>query len=263
MVESSQTRMIEIHSKSEIEKMRAAGRLAAQILIETGSRVKSGVSTGELNDYALELATKAGAIMAPYKYKASPTDTPFPKHICTSINNVVCHGIPKSKEHLRKGDIINIDVTVILNGYHGDTSRTFIVEKCSENAQKLVDITEKALHEGIKAANPGECISGIGLAIENFVKPHNYGIVEALTGHGVGKKFHMDPSIFHFYNPKYKLKLKPGMIFTIEPMLNRGSKEVRLLDDGWTIVTADGNLSAQFEHTILVTETGHEILTNP
>ena len=253
--------MIEIHNQAEISKMRAAGRLAAEILTELGELAKPGVSTGELNDHGLALATKAGAIMAPYQYKAQPTDPPFPKHLCTSINNVVCHGIPKNNEYLKKGDIVNIDVTGILNGFHGDTSKTFIVGNGKPAALELVKVTEEAMYKGIEAIKPGDCISGIGLAIENYIKPFNYGIVEDLTGHGVGRKFHQSRTIFHYYNPKYKLKLKPGMIFTCEPMINQGTKQVKLLNDGWTIVTADGKLSAQFEHTILVTEDSYEILT--
>lgn len=241
--------------------MRAAGRLAAQILSLTGKQVRPGVSTEYLNNYALNLANEAGAIMAPYGYKASPTDTPFPKHICTSRNHVVCHGIPTKQETLKNGDIINLDVTVILDGFHGDTSRTFLVGKCSPQAKKLVEVTEAAMYEGINAAKPGECISSIGLAIENFIKPHKYGIVEELSGHGVGRKFHQEPTVFHFYNPKYKLRLKPGIIATCEPMINLGKKDVRLLDDGWTVVTADGKLSAQFEHTFVILDSGPEILT--
>lgn len=253
--------MIEIHNKDEIQKMRSACRLAANILAETGSKIKPGISTGELNDYALELATKSGAIMAPFQYKINQTDIPFPKHICTSINNVVCHGIPKNNEYLKKGDIINLDVTVILNGFHGDTSRTFLVGECKPDAKKLVDVAEKAMYAGIERIKPGNCISEIGLAIENFVKPHGYGIVEELTGHGVGKKFHQDPAVYHFYQPKYKLKLKPNITLTCEPMINIGSKHIKLSNDGWTIVTSDGQLSAQFEHTILITENSSEILT--
>lgn len=253
--------MIEIHNKVEIGKMRSACRLAAEILEETGRKVASGISTGYLNDYALELATKAGAVMAPFQYKINPMDPPFPKHICTSINNVVCHGIPKNNEYLKKGDIINIDVTVILNGFHGDTSKTFLVGECKTNTKILVEIAEKAMYIGIDELRPGNCISQVGLAIQNFIQPYNYGIVEELTGHGVGRKFHQEPVVYHFYNSKYKLKLKPGMITTCEPMINQNSKHIKLLDDKWTIVTIDGKLSSQFEHTVLITENGYEILT--
>lgn len=254
--------MVTIKSKRELEKMRAAGRLAARILDEVGSKVKRGVTTLELNDYANELTIKAGAKSAPYLYQTSPADPPFPKHVCTSVNHVVCHGIPNSDEYLRKGDIINIDITVILDGYHGDTSRTFIVGRAKPPARKLVDITYKAMMEGISAVKPGGCVSDIGKAIEAFVKPHKYGIVEKLTGHGLGRNFHEEPAIFHYDNSAYKRLIKPGMTFTVEPMLNQGSKDIYLLDDGWTIVTSDRKLSAQFEHSIAVTEDGVEILTS-
>jgi len=253
--------MIEIHNTSEIERARAAGRLAAQILEELGKTVTVGVSTGALNDYGLALATAAGATMAPYRYKANPQDPPFPKHLCTSINQVVCHGIPKDDEYLKNGDIINIDITVILNGFHGDTSRTFIVGNAKPYAINLVKATEQAMYAGIAAMQPGNCISEVGRAIEKNIQSHGYGIVEDLTGHGVGKKFHQEPTVFHFYNPRYRLKLKSGMILTCEPMINQGTKAVQLLDDGWTIVTKDNKLSAQFEHTLLITESGNEILT--
>lgn len=253
--------MIEILNKLEIDKMRRACKLAAEILEATASKIKMGISTGELNDYALELATKAGAIMAPYKYKINPTDVPFPKHICTSINNVVCHGIPKDNEYLKKGDIINLDITVILNGFHGDTSKTVFVGDTTLANKKLIEITEKALYVGISEMYSGNCISNIGLAIEKFIKPYKYGIVEELCGHGVNKKFHTEPSVFHFYNPKYKFKLRPNITLSCEPMINAGSKKIKLLNDGWTIVTADGKASAQFEHTILIAEQGNEILT--
>jgi len=253
--------MIRIKSKSELKKMRAAGRLAARILNDVGSKVKRGVSTLELNDYANELTLKAGARSAPYLYQVNPTDPPFPKHVCTSINNVVCHGIPKDNEYLKKGDIINIDITVILDGYHGDTSRTFVVGKAKPPAKKLAETTQQAMMVGIDAAKPGGCVSDIGKAIEAYVKPHRYGIVDRLTGHGLGRFFHEEPTIFHCYNPSYRRKIKPGMCFTCEPMLNLGSKDIMLLADGWTIVTVDGGLSAQFEHSLAVTEDSVEILT--
>lgn len=241
--------------------MRAAGKLAAEVLYKVGQQIKPGVTTQELNDYADKITREAGAISAPYMYKASAEDEPFPKHICTSINNVVCHGIPSDKQYLAKRDIINCDITVILDGYHGDTSRTFFVKKSKPDIKKLVEITEKALYVGIEAVKPGGCISDIGKAIEEFVKPYKYGIVEQLTGHGINKKFHDEPAIFHFHSPSHKQKLIPGMTFTIEPMLNLGTKEIGLLEDGWTIVTKDGKWSAQFEHTLLVTDDGVEILT--
>jgi methionyl aminopeptidase len=253
--------MVYINTKEDIAGMRAAGRLAADVLNKVGKKVRYGVSTLELNDYVDQITSEAGATSAPFQYKASPTDRPFPKHCCTSVNQVVCHGIPSDKVWLSKRDIINVDITVILNGYHGDTSRTFFAGKPKPEIKKLVEITEQAMHKGIESVKPGACISDIGKAIEEFVKPHNYGIVEQLTGHGIGKNFHQEPAIYHFNAPHYKLELVPGMTFTVEPMLNLGTKEIGLLDDGWTIITKDGKWSAQFEHTILVTDSGVEILT--
>jgi methionyl aminopeptidase len=253
--------MLYIKTEKEIEKMRAAGRLAAEILAELESKIKPGVSTLELNDFANELTVKAGAVSAPYLYKTKPTDTPFPKHICTSINNVVCHGVPKEGEYLKEGDIINCDLTVILDGYHGDTSRTFAVGKIIKQAQKLLKRTRKALEVGIKAVKIGGETRDIGIAIEKFIKPYKYGIVEQLTGHGIGSHFHEEPSIHHFKQSLYSWKIKPGMTFTIEPMINLGTKDVVLAEDKWSILTVDGKLSAQFEHTLAVTDKKIEILT--
>ena len=260
-VSAEEVKLVYICKPHDIEGMRAAGKLAAEILHKLGQKIRPGVSTLELDEYANELTLAAGATSAPYLYRSVPTDPPFPGHICTSINNVVCHGIPRKNECLGKQDIINCDITVILNGYHGDTSRTFIVKKTKPEIKKLVETTEKAMLAGIAAVKPGGCISDIGKAIEEFVKPHKYGIVEQLTGHGIHKKFHDEPAIFHYYKPNHKQELIPGMTFTIEPMLNLGSKEVGILDDGWTVVTHDGKVSAQFEHTVLVTENSVEILT--
>lgn len=241
--------------------MRAAGKLAAEILAKAGEKVKRGVSTKEIDDYVDKLTTEAGAISAPYHYQASPSDPPFPGHCCTSPNNVVCHGIPSDRLWLTKRDIINIDITVILDGYHGDTSRTFFVGKPKPEVKELVEVTEQAMFKGIEAIKPGGCFSDIGKAIEEFIDPHKYSIVRELTGHGIGLTFHEDPAVYHFANSKYKQKILPGMCFTVEPMINMGTRFIRLLEDKWTIVTDDGKPSAQFEHTILVTENGYEILT--
>lgn len=249
------------HTKEDLEGMRAAGRLAAEILEAVGSKIKRGVSTADLNDFANELTIKRGAVSAPYLYKASPTDPPFPKHICTSVNQVVCHGIPCGDEYLRKGDIVNCDITVILNGYHGDTSRTFFVGQPKPKTKRLVNTTYEAMQVGIDAIRPGGCVSDIGTAIENFIQPTGFSIVQELSGHGIGKNFHEEPAIYHFRHPSYRYKLVPGMAFTVEPMINQGERFIGLLDDGWTIVTKDGKLSAQFEHTCLVTEKGVEVLT--
>ena len=254
---------MDVHIKNEydIGQMRKAGRLAAQLLNEIEGFIEPGVSTLEVNDFAHEFTLKNGAESAPLGYKATPSDPPFPKSICTSPNNVVCHGIPSKDVILQSGDIVNCDVTVKLNGYHGDTSRTFFVGMVPNRAKKLAHRTQRAMYRGIEAIRPGGCISDIGNAIQNYVGPYGYGIVRDLTGHGIGLKFHEPPSIFHYKRPDCKLELKPGMIFTVEPMLNLGSHKVGLLPDGWTIVTSDGKLSAQFEHTVLVTDTGYEILT--
>ncbi len=248
--------MIHIKSKSEIEKMRSAGKLAAEILLATGEKVKAGVTTLELNDFAERLTKKRGAISAPLNYKG------FPKSICTSVNNVVCHGIPSPREILKEGDIINIDITVILNGFHGDTSRTYAIGEVSTDAVRLMRDTEKSLYIGIEAIRPGGRISDIGEAIDNFLTPAGYGIVRDLTGHGIGKNFHEEPSVPHFAGNRVGVKMRPGMTFTVEPMVNLGRYEVIFnKEDGWTVTTRDGSLSAQYEHTCLVTDNGYEILT--
>lgn len=250
-----------VKTSDEIKKMRRAGKLAALVLNETGRLVAPGVSTSDLNDFAHQLTLKHGATSAPLGYRPSPEDVPFPKSICTSVNEVVAHGIPSVDVILKQGDIVNIDVTVKLDGYHGDTSRTFIVGEVADEVKKLVERTQQALFEGIKAVKPGNWTNDIGLAIESFIKPFGYGIVRELVGHGIGRGFHESPSIHHYYQRVDKIELVPGMTFTIEPMINLGRPDVVLLEDQWTIVTRDSKPSAQFEHTILVTETGSEILT--
>ncbi len=199
---------------------------------------------------------KRGATSACLNYKG------FPKSICTSVNNVVCHGIPNAAEVLKDGDIINIDVTVILNGFHGDTSRMFTVGEITEEARQLMEDTERSMYIGIGAVQPGSRVSDIGEAIDDFLTPRGYGIVRDLTGHGIGKKFHEQPSIPHYKQKMISNRIKPGMTFTVEPMVNRGDWRVVFdQSDGWTVRTADGSLSAQYEHTILVTDDGVEILT--
>lgn len=238
--------------------MREAGKLAAEVLAETGDRVKAGVSTQELNDFAHQFTLKRGAESAPLNYKG------FPRSICTSINNVVCHGIPSKKEVLKEGDIINIDITVILNGYHGDTSRMFTVGNINAEARKLIEDTEKAMWVGIKSIRPDGRISDIGQNIDAFLTPAGYGIVRDLTGHGIGRNFHEEPSVPHYRQNHVRVRMRPGMTFTVEPMVNRGTHEVVFSEeDGWTVTTADGELSAQFEHTCLVTDNGYEIMTEP
>lgn len=249
--------MIYIKNRSEIEKMRKAGRFAARLLNYIEQFVKEGVTTLELNDLCEDFTRKHGHTSAPLNYKGT-----YPKSICTSINNIVCHGIPKSADVLKKGDIINIDVSPRVDGYIGDTSRTFKIGKVSPEAEELVELTQKAMWVGIEQVKPGNRISDIGNAIEEFLAPKKYGIVRDLMGHGVGKNFHEEPQVPHFKTNRKLAKIEPGMIFTVEPMINLGTWEV-IFDkkDKWTVWTKDGKISAQFEHTVLVTEKGYEILT--
>ena len=246
---------IHIHSKAEIDKMRATGRLAAQVLEFIEPFVKPGVTTDELDRRCHEFIVEHDAIPAPLNYKG------FPRSICTSINEVVCHGIPGSRT-LAEGDIINIDITTILHGFHGDTSEMFLVGEVSDRARALVDVTRRSMWLGIKEVAPRKRIGDIGAAIQDFAQgEHGYGVVEAFCGHGIGRVFHTAPQIAHTGRRGTGMRMKPGMTFTIEPMINEGTHECKILDDGWTAVTLDGRLSAQTEHTILVTEDGYEVLT--
>ena len=249
--------MIYIKSKYDIKMMRKAGELAAKLLNYISPFVKEGISTLYLNDLCEEFTKKHGAISAPLNYNG------FPKSICTSLNNVVCHGIPSEKEILKDGDIINIDVTVKLDGYYGDTSRTYLIGNVSEEAKHLVRRTENAMYRGIKAVKPGKYLYEVGKAIEKYISKFGYSIVRDFVGHGIGKNFHEDPQVLHYYSLRNKIRLQEGMIFTIEPMINLGkSYKVKVSsEDGWTVTTEDGSLSAQFEHTVLVTSKGAEILT--
>jgi len=249
--------MIIIKTQAEIEKMRNAGKLAAQLLNYVEPFVGEGVSTLYLNDLCEEFTQKHGAISAPLNYHG------FPKSICTSINNVVCHGIPSEKDILKNGDIVNVDITVILDGYHGDTSRTIMVGSVDEDIKKLVNRAEKAMYRGIAAVKAGKYLYEVGKAIEKYIGKFGYSIVQTYGGHGIGKNFHEDPHVLHHFSQDNKIRLKEGMIFTVEPMINMGnSAEVETsASDGWTVTTADGSLSAQFEHTILVTSGEAEILT--
>jgi methionyl aminopeptidase len=248
---------IVILSQREIEKMRRAGRLAAQLLQHLEPMIQPGVSTLEINDEAERWTQKHGAKSAPLGYKG------FPKSICTSINEVICHGIPNAKQILKDGDIINVDVTPIVDGYHGDTSKTFIVGNPSPKAQKLVEVTEKCLYLGIQEVKPGAKIGDIGAAIQEYAESEGFSVVRDFVGHGISNIFHTAPDIPHYGTRGKGKKLRPGMVFTIEPMINEGTYEVEMLNDGWTAVTRDRKLSAQFEHTIVVTEDGVEILTLP
>jgi methionyl aminopeptidase len=244
-----------IKNADEIEKMRVAGRLAASVLEMIASRVVPGVTTGELDqichDYIVE---QLGAIPAPLNYRG------FPRSICTSVNNQVCHGIPGNKR-LKKGDIVNIDITVIKDGYHGDTSKMFFVGEPSVLARRLVDVTRRAMQIGIATAQPGATLGDVGHAIQRFVESNRFSVVREYCGHGIGREFHEEPQVLHYGTPGDGLRLQPGMCFTIEPMVNAGKRFVKLLPDGWTVVTKDRALSAQWEHTILITENGNEILT--
>ncbi len=249
---------ITIKSAADIEAMRHVCILAAETLKRAGEMVKAGITTEDINTFVHQYTIDAGAIPAPLNYKG------FPKSVCTSVNDVVCHGIPSRKIVLRDGDIVNIDVTTIVAGFHGDTSKTFAVGKITERAQRLIDDTEECLRRGIAVVKPGARVRDIGEAIEKYAAPLGYGIVRDYTGHGIGRIFHEAPQIPHYrFTSGPNPRLVQGMIFTIEPMINLGSHETELdAEDGWTVYTADGSLSAQCEHTVLVTETGVDVLTS-
>ncbi|MTJ08319.1 MULTISPECIES: type I methionyl aminopeptidase [unclassified Anabaena] len=251
------TETIVILSQREIEKMRRAGRLAAQLLQHLEPLVKPGVSTLQLNDEAERWTQQHGAKSAPLGYKG------YPKSICTSVNEVICHGIPNAKQILKDGDIINIDVTPIIDGYHGDTSKTFLVGNPSPKAQKLVEVTAECLRLGIAEVKPGAKIGDIGAAIQEYAESFGFSVVRDFVGHGISHIFHTAPDVPHYGIRGRGKKLRAGMVFTIEPMINEGTHEAQMLNDGWTAVTSDRQLSAQFEHTIAVTEYGVEILTLP
>lgn len=247
-------RNIVIHSPSDFEGMRKAGHLAAQTLDFITPYVKEGVSTQELNDLCHDFIIRHNAIPAPLNYKG------FPKSICTSLNHVVCHGIPGPKK-LQAGDILNIDVTVILESWYGDTSRMFAIGKVPLRAQKLIDVTYEAMMRGIEAVRPGAHLGDIGHAIQSYAESKGFSIVRDFCGHGLGRVFHAAPSVLHYGKPNTDIELQEGMFFTIEPMINAGRYEVKILSDGWTAVTRDKSLSAQFEHSLGVTATGYEIFT--
>jgi methionyl aminopeptidase len=246
---------ITLLSKREIDKMRRAGALSAQLLDHLAPLVKPGITTLQLNDEAERWTQAHGAISAPLNYKG------FPKSICTSVNEVICHGIPNSKEILKDGDIINVDVTLILDSYYGDTSRTFFVGEPSPKAKKLVEVTEKCMYLGIEAVTVGGRIGDIGAAIQEYAEAEGFSVVRDFVGHGISNIFHTEPQIPHYGIKGRGKKIRPGMVFTIEPMINEGTWEAVVLSDGWTALTKDRKLSAQFEHTIAVTEDGVEILT--
>ncbi len=247
-------------SARELDKMRRVGQLAANLLDRLETMVRPGVSTQELNDEAQQWMQARGAISATLGY-APPGHPPFTGSICTSVNEVVCHGIPSPKQILNDGDIINIDVTPILDGYHGDTSRTFLVGNPSASARKLVEVTKESMMQGIAEIKPGARVGDIGAAIAEYSEANGFSVVREMVGHGVGRQFHTAPEIPHYGKRGKGLKLRSGMVFTVEPILNEGSREIEFLSDGWTVITKDKKLSAQFEHTVAVTQTGVEILT--
>ena len=246
--------VIKLHGSEGFAGMRRAGALAAAILDALADRVVPGMTTGEIDDIVRDMTIAAGAVPATLGYRG------YTKSCCTSINHVVCHGIPGDKA-LKDGDIVNVDVTVILDGWHGDTSRMYLVGDVSIKARKLVDVTYECLMLGLDQALPGNRLGDISHAIQTHAEKHRYGIVRDFCGHGLGRLFHDSPEVVHAGRPGTGPELKPGMFFTIEPMINIGRADCKLLDDGWTAVTRDRSLSAQFEHSIGITETGHEIFT--
>ena len=247
-----------IKTVEEIEKMRVAGKLAAEVLDMIGEHVVKGVTTDELNtlchNYIVDVQ---GAIPAPLNYG----NPPFPKSICTSVNHVICHGIPSDKK-LKDGDCVNIDVTVIKDGYHGDSSKMFVVGKPSIMAERLIRVTQECLYKAIEIVKPGTTLGDIGHVIQQHAEAHNYSIVREFCGHGIGAVFHEEPQVVHYGRPGTGEVLKEGMCFTIEPMINAGKRYSKILPDNWTVVTKDRSLSAQWEHTLLVTADGVEILTH-
>ncbi len=251
---------ISLKSAADIEGMRIACRLASEVLDMLTPHVKPGITTEQLDKLAHDhIVDVQQAIPAPLNY-APQGYTPYPKSICTSINHQVCHGIPNEKP-LKNGDIINIDVTVIKNGWHGDTSRMFVVGEGSIAAKRLCQLTYDAMWKGIARVKPGARLGDIGHAIQVFGEAQGFAIVREFCGHGIGRKFHEEPQVLHYGRPGTLEELVPGMTFTIEPMINAGKREIKELGDGWTIVTKDRSLSAQWEHTVLVTETGYDVLT--
>ena len=251
---------ITIKSAADVEGMRVAGRLASEVLDMLTAHVKAGVSTEQLDKLAhRHIVDVQGAVPAPLNY-APPGYTPYPKSICTSVNHQVCHGIPNERV-LKSGDIVNIDVTVIKDGWHGDTSRMFIVGEGSIAARRLCHFTYDAMWKGIAKVKPGARLGDIGHSIQTFAETNGFSIVREFCGHGIGRRFHEEPQVLHYGRPGTLEELVPGMVFTIEPMINAGRREIREMGDGWTIVTRDRSLSAQWEHTVLVTDSGYEVLT--
>ena len=251
---------IQIKSAADIEKMRVAGRLAAEVLDFLTPHIKAGITTAEIDQLAHDyMVNVQGTIPAPLNYCPHGM-TPYPKSICTSVNQVVCHGIPNDKP-LKNGDILNVDITVIKDGWFGDTSRMFMVGQVSPYAKRLCELTYQAMWKGIEKVKAGARLGDIGAAIQRFAEGQGLSIVREYCGHGIGDTFHDEPQVLHYGTPGTGPVLQAGMVFTIEPMVNQGKRDIKAMADGWTVVTKDRSLSAQWEHTVLVTETGFEILT--
>lgn len=247
--------MITIKTPEEIEIMKKSCQLAAKTLDYIEPFVKEGASTNSLDKLIHKFVTDHGAYPSTLNYHG------FPKSCCISINKVICHGIPSDQEIIKDGDIVNIDVTTYLNGFHGDTNRTFLVGNVDPKVKRLVEVTKKCLDEGMKTVRDGSYLGDIGAAIQRTAHSNGYSIVREYCGHGIGREFHEEPQVLHYGKKGTGVQLKEGMTFTIEPMINLGSRHCKTLKDGWTVVTRDGKPSAQFEHTLLVTATGHEVLT--
>lgn len=247
--------MISIKSAREIELMRETSLLAAKTLRFIEDKLRPGMSTEQVNQLCHDYIIKRDAIPAPLNYHG------FPKSVCTSKNEIICHGIPHPKDIIRDGDILNIDVTTKLKGFHGDTNRTYLIGNVRPEIKRMVDVTYKCMMAGIAVCRPGARVGDIGAIIEEMAHDHGYSVVQEYCGHGIGREFHEEPQILHYGKRGTGAEMKPGMTFTVEPMINFGKRHCKLLDDGWTVVTKDKSWSAQFEHTILITEEGHEILT--
>jgi methionyl aminopeptidase len=245
-----------VKSPELIEKMRATGRLAGEILQLAGQAVRPGITTDAIDDLVHRLSIERGGYPSPLNYHG------YPKSVCTSVNEIICHGIPDDRE-LQDGDIVNLDVTLFKDGVHGDTNATFLVGDVDEESRRLVEVTRECMWRGIEAVKPGSPINEIGRAIEDHARKHHYGVVRAFIGHGIGEQFHTDLQVLHYYDPKATMIMRPGMTFTVEPMITLGTWRHVMWDDGWTAATADGRRTAQFEHTVLVTDDGVEVLTLP
>jgi methionyl aminopeptidase len=247
--------MISIKSNREIELMRQSCQLAAKTLNYIETKLEIGMTTEDINELCHKFITDHGAYPSPLNYHG------FPKSVCTSLNEVICHGIPSVKDKLKDGDILNIDVTTYFKNFHGDTNRTFLIGNVSDELKKLVKVTYQCMMEGIAVCRPGARMGDIGFAIQKIAESHGYSVVREYCGHGIGREFHEEPQVLHYGTKGAGVEMKPGMTFTIEPMINLGQRHCKLLSDNWTVVTKDKKPSAQFEHTILITDDGHEILT--